>query len=277
MTPGTENTNNAVHPSVLELEAEIRDHARHRDVRERAHEELRAIAEGPDRDLRDDATRALERLARSGEIGVRSGEIGVSDDAPAPDGPLVPRVRARIDRLVEALANPMSAADVRDAGVAIAAMTSALEDLTRLDGVVGVHRTIVERWLREVTGLLELVGPPLNDEPRELARIYWNVREGVLEDLVDHLGAERPEFSGEGLWARVERQAAELRRAGDLAEDVWPRTARRVEELEDRLEQTIAALARTRALVPAEAVTVSNSLDAVRAIASAPFDAEPAT
>lgn len=196
---------------------------------ERSHAAYRALkALRPDAgELRDDAERE-QRRAEADELKsypVQPGELGpveVHHHTPAqaeevgePIGGLAAGVRARIRSTVEALDQPLEAAELRDAGIAIAALSASIEDLEREDGVVRVHRATVERWVRDLEELLEVLGEP-RDGDRDLARRYWSVREGILDELVDRLGQRRVgELQRDGLLTSIEELRARLREAQD--------------------------------------------------------------
>lgn len=132
--------------------------------------------------------------------------------------PLVAIARRRLRSLVESIGSTRAApADLRDAGIAIAALSDAIERLELYDGRHAFHGSTLERWVRDLRALLELVGEPpeVDDERREDARIYWPVREGVLDELADALnltdvgGVELSVGAGGGLFARLAALEAE--------------------------------------------------------------------
>jgi hypothetical protein len=153
--------------------------------------------------------------------------------------PLAAIARRRLRRLVEAIAAPATPADLRDLGVAIAALSDAVERLELYDERHHFHRSTLERWVADVRALLELVGEPaaVDDERREAARIYWRVRESILDELSDELhlsgvsGVELSVGAGGGLYARLAALEAELDQAREVADAPVPEPRYKPREL----------------------------------------------
>lgn len=239
-------------------------------------DKLAGLATGTDPDAAAQARADLEGLA-TGRLEERDrgeraaalralAELDGPDDAARPDpeseAPLAELARRRQAELVRTIAGPMTAADLRDAAIALAAIGSALEDLERADGRVWIHGRELERWARDLGQLLELLGEPAEDAVSgDLARAYWSVAEGVLGELAEEVPAEvrvtlprtssidrgRPEpgggYLGEVAQLRreLERTAERLARAQnerDVARDERDTAERRLAEYQAEVRDT---------------------------------------
>lgn len=197
-------------------------------------------------ELRDAAERE-QRAAEAAELRsypVQPGELGPVEvhHHSEPIGGLAAGVRARIRSTVEALDQPLEAAELRDAGIAIAALSASLEDLEREDGVIRASRAAVERWVRDLEELLAVLGEPAEGGDRDVARRYWSVREGILDELVDHLGQRRVgELQRDGLLRAIEDLRDRLRDAQDEARTASRAVDRALERERRRIAESVSA------------------------------------
>lgn len=107
-----------------------------------------------------------------------------------PEELLAPGARQRVTYLIRRLENAVAPADLRDYGIALAAVSASLEDLERIDGRLWLDRERLERWTVQLRELLERLGTPPDDDEharRPWTRAYYGVREGLLDDLHDAL------------------------------------------------------------------------------------------
>lgn len=172
----------------------------------------------------------------------------MTDHLAQPDEPLAPGARQRIATLTTRLELEHDPGDLRDLGVAIASLAVSLDTLEDLDGRLYLNRKLVEDRLAGLRALLELVGVPPDDDDdlvpsrdqyrarvEPYARLFYDVREGLLDDLHHALrprdaeGYEPAELDERpGLFAQVLELESELR----VAYGILERREERIAELE---------------------------------------------
>lgn len=192
----------------------------------------------------------------------------MTDHLAQPDEPLAPGARQRIATLTTRLALEHDPGDLRDLGVAIASLAVSLDTLEDLDGRLYLNRKLVEDRLAGLRALLELVGVPPDDDDdlvpsrdqyrarvEPYARLFYDVREGLLDDLHHALrprdaeGYEPAELDERpGLF----RQVLELERERDELGRLVQTSAAAHERAADRAEQLAGALEAAGVEVPPE-------------------------
>lgn len=201
-----------------------------------------------------------QQEARDVELRELDARIAIAERDAVEADPLAPPVRDRVQYLTRRLANATAAADLRDYAIALVACSEALEKLEDLDGRVHLDRDRVERWRESLRKLLELLGEPPDDEHarRPWSRAYYEVREGLLDDLhhaIRLAGQDAIEYepaplepADVGIFGLI----VELERRRDDAEPMLKRVHAQRDELERQLtaetERADEATARVRRL-----------------------------